>query len=79
MVLMPKRCQRAYVRNGWIGQIVSSAHAAQYPQLTADIGNIALLKLCGDLDLIDAALAGQVADAYRRYHKMQHQIMLNEQ
>ncbi|MBS0309687.1 MAG: bifunctional [glutamate--ammonia ligase]-adenylyl-L-tyrosine phosphorylase/[glutamate--ammonia-ligase] adenylyltransferase [Proteobacteria bacterium] len=51
-------------------------HAAQYPQLTADIGNIALLKLCGTLGLIDAELAGKVADAYRSFRKMQHQIRL---
>lgn len=51
-------------------------NAANYPQLTADIGNIALLKLCGELGLIDAALAGDVADAYRAFRKMQHQIRL---
>jgi len=50
--------------------------AAQYPGLTADIGNIALLKLCGELGLIDATLAGQVADAYRTFRKLQHQIRL---
>jgi glutamate-ammonia-ligase adenylyltransferase len=40
-------------------------HAHQYPQLTANIGNIALLKLCGELGLIDADLAGKTAKAYR--------------
>ncbi|HEV2609052.1 MAG TPA: bifunctional [glutamate--ammonia ligase]-adenylyl-L-tyrosine phosphorylase/[glutamate--ammonia-ligase] adenylyltransferase, partial [Noviherbaspirillum sp.] len=51
-------------------------HASEHPRLTADIGNIALLKLCGELGLIDATLAGSVADAYRKYRKMQHQIRL---
>lgn len=51
-------------------------HAAQHPELVADIGNIALLKLCGTLGLIDAPLAGQVANAYRTYRKLQHQIRL---
>ncbi len=51
-------------------------HAAQHPELVADIGNIALLKLCGTLGLIDAKLASQVADAYRTYRKLQHQIRL---
>ncbi|MDB5838884.1 MAG: glnE [Herminiimonas sp.] len=51
-------------------------YAAQHPQLTADIGNIALLKLCGELGLIDAALAGQVANAYRIFRRLQHQIRL---
>jgi glutamate-ammonia-ligase adenylyltransferase len=51
-------------------------HSAQYPQLTKDIGNIALLNLCGELGLIDAALAGATADAYRTFRKLQHQIRL---
>lgn len=51
-------------------------HAARHPELVADIGNIALLKLCGKLGLIDAELAGQVSDAYRAYRKLQHQIRL---
>lgn len=51
-------------------------HACKYPQLTADIGNIALLKLCGELGLIDPDLAARVADAYRRFRKLQHQVRL---
>lgn len=51
-------------------------HAAQYPSLTGDIGNIALLKLCGDLALIDAKLASEVANAYRRFRKLQHQLRM---
>lgn len=54
-------------------QFLILRHAADYPQLTADIGNIALLKLCGELGLIDAALANAVADAYRTFRKLQHQ------
>jgi glutamate-ammonia-ligase adenylyltransferase len=54
-------------------QFLILQHAAAYPQLTADIGNIALLKLCGELGLIDAALANAVADAYRTFRKLQHQ------
>src|SRR5690606_33135529 len=51
-------------------------HAPQYPQLTPNVGNIALLKRCGELQLIDAELASQVADAYRSFRRMQHQIRL---
>ena len=51
-------------------------HAAQYPQLTANSGNIALLRLCGELGLIDAQLAALVADAYRALRKLQHQLRL---
>ncbi len=60
----------------FIVQFLVLCHAAQYPQLTADIGNIALLKLCGELGLIDPALAVATADAYRRFRKRQHQIRL---
>ena len=54
-------------------------HAAQYPQLTANSGNIALLRLCGELGLIDAQLAALVADAYRALRKLQHQLRLQGQ
>ncbi|MGZ3254999.1 MAG: bifunctional [glutamate--ammonia ligase]-adenylyl-L-tyrosine phosphorylase/[glutamate--ammonia-ligase] adenylyltransferase, partial [Burkholderiaceae bacterium] len=60
----------------FIVQYLILRHAAQYPQLVADIGNIALLKLCGELGLINAELAGEVADAYRTFRKLQHQIRL---
>jgi glutamate-ammonia-ligase adenylyltransferase len=60
----------------FIVQFLVLAHAAQYPQLTGNLGNIALLKICGTLGLIDAALADQVADAYRLMRKLQHQIRL---
>jgi glutamate-ammonia-ligase adenylyltransferase len=60
----------------FIVQYLILRHAAQYPQLVADIGNIALLKLCGEMGLIDAELAGEVADAYRTFRRLQHQIRL---
>ena len=60
----------------FIVQLLVLQHAAQYPALTANIGNIALLKLCGELGLIDAALAAEVADAYRVFRKLQHQMRL---
>jgi glutamate-ammonia-ligase adenylyltransferase len=63
----------------FIVQFLVLRHAAQYPQLTADIGNIALLKLCGELGLIDAALAQEVANAYRTFRKLQHKIRLQGQ
>ncbi len=60
----------------FIVQFLVLGHAAQHPQLTGDIGNIALLKLCGELGLIDQALAVEVSDAYRKFRKLQHQIRL---
>jgi glutamate-ammonia-ligase adenylyltransferase len=63
----------------FIVQYLVLRHAALYPQLTADIGNIALLKLCGELGLIDAALAQEVANAYRTFRKLQHKMRLQGQ
>ncbi|MFZ6814252.1 bifunctional [glutamate--ammonia ligase]-adenylyl-L-tyrosine phosphorylase/[glutamate--ammonia-ligase] adenylyltransferase [Undibacterium sp. Rencai35W] len=56
----------------FIVQFLVLQHAHTYPQLTANIGNIALLKLCGELGLIDASLAAGNADAYRLFRKLQH-------
>ncbi|MGN6702362.1 MAG: bifunctional [glutamate--ammonia ligase]-adenylyl-L-tyrosine phosphorylase/[glutamate--ammonia-ligase] adenylyltransferase, partial [Burkholderiaceae bacterium] len=60
----------------FIVQFLILRDAAQLPQLTADIGNIALLKLAGELGLIDAASASAVADAYRLFRRLQHQLRL---
>ncbi|MDB5959881.1 MAG: glutamine-synthetase adenylyltransferase, partial [Massilia sp.] len=42
-------------------------------------GNIALLKACGELGLIEPAQALAVADAYRAMRKLQHQVRLQGQ
>lgn len=60
----------------FIVQFLVLRDSAQHAKLTGDIGNIALLKLCGELGLIDLELSGKVADAYRTFRKMQHQIRL---
>ncbi len=60
----------------FIVQYLVLAYANEHPQMTADIGNIALLKLAGQTGLIDAGLAPQVADAYREFRRLQHQIRL---
>jgi glutamate-ammonia-ligase adenylyltransferase len=60
----------------FIVQYLVLRHAAAYPQLTANVGNIALLKLCGTLGLIDAGLADGAADAYRALRRLQHQVRL---
>ena len=51
-------------------------HAAQDPQLSANAGNIALLRICGELGLIDATLGLAVGDAYRAMRRLQHQLRL---
>ena len=54
-------------------------HAAQYPQLTANAGNIALLRMCAELGLIDPQLALAAGDAYRTMRRLQHQLRLQRQ
>jgi [glutamine synthetase] adenylyltransferase / [glutamine synthetase]-adenylyl-L-tyrosine phosphorylase len=53
------------------------AHAHRYPQLTGNLGNIALLKMAGELGLIPRATAMTVRDGYREYRKLQHAERLN--
>jgi len=60
----------------FIVQYLVLAYAEKYPQLTENIGNIALLQRLGELGLIDHKLAGQVAEAYREYRRKQHAIRL---
>ncbi|MBB5391799.1 MULTISPECIES: bifunctional [glutamate--ammonia ligase]-adenylyl-L-tyrosine phosphorylase/[glutamate--ammonia-ligase] adenylyltransferase [unclassified Herbaspirillum] len=60
----------------FIVQYLVLRHAPEHPQLTGDIGNIALLKLAAQLGLIDTALAAEAANAYRLFRKLQHQIRL---
>ena len=60
----------------FIVQFLILLNASVHPQLVADIGNIALLHLAGELHLIDTDAASAVADAYRTYRKLQHQARL---
>ncbi len=57
-------------------QYLVLAHAARHPELTGNIGNIALLLLAGKLALIPPELASRCADAYRSYRQRQHQLRL---
>jgi glutamate-ammonia-ligase adenylyltransferase len=56
----------------FIVQYLVLAHAGQHAELTANIGNIALLTLAGGLGLILADSASEVAQAYRSYRSQQH-------
>jgi len=60
-------------------QYLVLAHAHRYPQLTANIGNLALLKLAGELALIPAEMAEQVSSLYRTLRLTQHRMRLNNQ
>ncbi len=57
-------------------QYLVLAHAHRHPELTRNAGNIALLGMCADLALVPHALADEVADAYRSYRRLQHQVRL---
>ena len=57
-------------------QYLVLAHAHDHPRLTGNLGNIALLRIAGELGLVPADLAARVADAYREYRKVQHAIRL---
>ncbi|QOY95537.1 bifunctional [glutamate--ammonia ligase]-adenylyl-L-tyrosine phosphorylase/[glutamate--ammonia-ligase] adenylyltransferase [Massilia sp. UMI-21] len=63
----------------FIVQYLVLCHAAIHPRLTINTGNIALLKLCGELGLIDTGMAAAVADAYRTMRRLQHQVRLQGQ
>jgi glutamate-ammonia-ligase adenylyltransferase len=57
-------------------QYLVLAHAHRHPELTRNVGNIALLRMSADLGLVPGALADEVADAYRSYRRLQHQVRL---
>jgi len=61
----------------FIVQFLVLAHAHRHSELVRNLGNIALLKMAGGLALIDAALAAEVADAYRTFRSIQHRLRLN--
>ena len=57
-------------------QYLVLVHAHRHAVLTRNAGNIALLGFAGELGLIPQELAGTVADAYREYRRLQHQVRL---
>lgn len=63
----------------FIVQYLVLRHAYLYPQLTANVGNIALLHRFSELGLINPTLAAAAADAYRVMRRLQHQRRLQGQ
>lgn len=61
----------------FIVQYLVLAYAHRHPRLLGNLGNIALLRIAGELGLIDIRLATACADAYRLYRKLQHALRLN--
>ena len=58
-------------------QFLVLAHAHRHPELTQNLGNIALLKMASDVNLIDRELAEQCRNAYRNFRRLQHALRLN--
>lgn len=61
----------------FIVQYLVLGHAAKHCELTGNLGNIALLRIAGELGLIDPAQARAAGDAYREYRRLQHQRRLS--
>jgi glutamate-ammonia-ligase adenylyltransferase len=57
-------------------QFLVLAHASEHGALTRNAGNIALLRMSGELGLVPPALAQEAADAYRDYRRLQHEVRL---
>ena len=56
----------------FIVQYLVLGHAHHHPELTGNLGNIALLRIAGELGLIDPALGLAAGNAYREYRRLQH-------
>jgi glutamate-ammonia-ligase adenylyltransferase len=61
----------------FVVQYLVLAHAARHPQLTRNLGNIALLGMGAELGLLETALAARCQEAYRSYRRLQHALRLN--
>ena len=59
-------------------QFLVLGHSHDHPELTGNLGNIALLRIAGELGLIPAELAAACADSYRELRRLQHRQRLND-
>lgn len=60
-------------------QYLVLGHSHAHPELTGNLGNIALLRIAGELGLIPADLALACGDSYRQLRHLQHRQRLNGQ
>lgn len=79
----PEDANVKYARGGvvdveFIVQYLILAHAHQYPQLLQNYGNIALLSMAANVNLIDKTQAKSSRSAYRHYRKLQHNTKLRD-
>ena len=59
-------------------QFIVLAYASRYPQLTRNIGNLALLQTAAELQLIDQNISAALRAHYRELRRLQHQMRLNK-
>ncbi|WP_018413390.1 bifunctional [glutamate--ammonia ligase]-adenylyl-L-tyrosine phosphorylase/[glutamate--ammonia-ligase] adenylyltransferase [Methyloversatilis thermotolerans] len=59
-------------------QYLVLAHAADHPELTGNLGNIALLRIAAEAGLLPADSARAAGDAYRELRRLQHSLRLND-
>jgi [glutamine synthetase] adenylyltransferase / [glutamine synthetase]-adenylyl-L-tyrosine phosphorylase len=59
-------------------QFLVLLHAAEQPQLQANVGNIALLERAEICGLLPQGVGSRAASAYRELRRVQHQARLNE-
>jgi glutamate-ammonia-ligase adenylyltransferase len=80
----PNRSQRFDIKHDrggivdveFIVQYLVLGHAHEHAELTGNKGNLALLRMAGDLGLIDRAAAEAVHHSYREFRRMQHALRL---
>ncbi len=60
----------------FVVQYLVLGHAHQHPELTGNIGNLALLTLAAHLGLVAEPRAQAAHDAYRRFRQLQHSLRL---
>jgi glutamate-ammonia-ligase adenylyltransferase len=58
-------------------QCLVLGHSHRHPDLTGNLGNIALLRMAAGHGLLDADLAERCREAYRDFRRLQHALRLN--
>jgi len=61
----------------FVVQFLVLAHAHPHPELTRNLGNIALLGMAAELGLLPKDLAARCQNSYREYRRLQHSLRLN--
>jgi glutamate-ammonia-ligase adenylyltransferase len=61
----------------FVVQLLVLGYAHRYPDLTRNLGNIALLGMAAGYGLIEPLLAERCRSAYREFRRIQHRLRLN--